>query len=108
MTPSQQPKHPWTTSGPFGGVQLPMWARVLMMVGVFPGMVVWLVWMLTQSVAVSIKELNNTITIHAAASTAMDKKIDQELDNHDKTNSLLRQICVMMATTTQERKDCSR
>jgi hypothetical protein len=85
-----------------------MWARVLMMVGVFPGMVIWLVWMLTQSVATSIKDLDKAVVMHAAAATNMEHKIDQELENHALSNSLLRQICVSLAENAQARRECSK
>lgn len=95
-------------AGPFGGLPIPQWARLVLSLGVFPALAIWLMWVMVGGVTTSLAAIQQTLIAHQAVQVTVDTKIDAELKNHEMTNSLLRSICVNLAKNAVERRDCTR
>lgn len=107
MTP---PHHSTGTTGLFGhsASALPPWARILLTVGVLPAIAIYLIWIMSTRVAGTLDSVNNTLKDHHNQAIQIEHKVDEELVNHRISNSLLRQICVSLAKTPVDRRECAR
>lgn len=85
-----------------GGVNLPAPAKVLLMLGVLPAIIGALLWIM----AGTLKSVETKIDGHVLKNEILIDHLDEEQRIHHSTITILRQMCVMEATTAQERRDC--
>lgn len=95
-------------SGPFSNVPIPQWARLILALGIFPAIMIWLMWTIVGGVAKNLEGIQATLSAHQEAQRIVSDKVDLELKNHELTNSLLRSICVNLAKNAIERRECTR
>lgn len=93
---------PESENGVLGDVKLPNPAKVILMLGVLPAIIGALLYMMDTS----IKSMETKIDGHALKSDIMMQHLSDEEKSHTATIHILQQMCVMQASTSQERRDC--
>lgn len=85
---------------------LPYWARIILAVGVFPSLTVYLVWLISTNFMTAQAEGNKMLQEHVITAPAIIKM----LENHEKSDlrleAYLRLVCVQAAKTKMEQNAC--
>ncbi len=90
-----------------GGGNVPGWGRLLLTLGVFPGLAIWLVWILATRVEVKLDAIAANMEAHQASALRIEQKLDEEVLQRTTTNMILRQICVSVAADATARRECN-
>ena len=83
------------------------WIKLVAKFGLPSIAVVYLIWMLNDSVVKNLQEINRTLESHQIDTRYYVKSVDELKGETDRTNLLLQQICVNGAKP-QERQNCFR
>jgi hypothetical protein len=85
---------------------LPVWARVIAWVGAPTAGLAFLLWWMTTSLSADIQATDSHVEQHIQSSTVTQGMIQDESNLHKQTIALLRQICVGISKTPDERRAC--
>lgn len=90
-----------------GSGAIPGWGRLLMTMGVFPGLAIWLVWILVSRVTVTLDAMKDKMDAHQSTSGRIEQQLNEEISQRAETNQILRQICVSVAPDAPTRRGCN-
>lgn len=85
-----------------GGIPIERTAKAVVQVGVVSVIAGVLLYLLF----VTLKSVESKLDGHVIVSEQIKHHLDEEKDTHAATINILKQMCVMQATTAQERREC--
>lgn len=86
---------------------LPYWARIVLAVGVFPSLTIYLVWIITNNFSTAQAAGNKMLLEHTTTAPAMIEMLREHKESDLRLEVYMRMTCQRLSKTQAERDACN-